>query len=67
METMYDNNGDFVKVNTMVLRIGTKSEEHEVEKQRALEKFSREMESALSGKAGDIPIRVQRDASPFSE
>lgn len=77
METMYDNNGDFVKVNTMVLRIGTKSEfdengsyvdkEHEVEKQRALEKFSREMESALSGKAGDILIRVQRDASPFSE
>lgn len=77
VETMYDNNGDFVKVNTMVLRIGTKSEfdengsyvdkEHEVEKQRALDKFSREMESALSGKAGDIPIRVQRDASPFSE
>lgn len=77
VETMYDNNGDFVKVDTLVLRIGTKSEfdengyyvdkEHEVEKQRALEEFSKEMEAALNGKIGDIPIRVQRDASPFSE
>lgn len=77
VETMYDNNGDFVKVNTLVLRIGTKSEfdengyyvdkEHEVEKQRALEEFSKEMEAALNGKIGDIPIRVQRDSSPFSE
>lgn len=77
VETMYDNNGDFVKVNTLVLRIGTKSEfdengyyvdkEHEVEKQKALEEFSKEMESELNGKIDDIPIRVQRDSSPFSE
>lgn len=77
VETMYDNNGDCVKVNTLVLRIGTKSEfdengyyvdkEHEAQKQRALEEFSKEMETTLNGKIGDIPIRVQRDSSPFSE
>lgn len=75
--TFYDNNTDFVEVNALVLKIGTNDEfdengewvnkEHEVEKQRALKAFSDRMESELNGKLGDIPIRVRRDFSLFSE
>ena len=77
IKTLYDNNGDFVEINAIVLRIGTQSEfdengsyvnkEHEVEKQKALKSFSKEMEEQLKGKLGDIPIRVQRDFSLFDE
>lgn len=77
IKTLYDNNGDFVEINAIVLRIGTQSEfdengsyvnkEHEVEKQRKLKNFSEQMEEQLKGKLGDIPIRVQRDFSLFDE
>lgn len=75
--TSYDNNTDFVEVNALVLKISTNDEfdengnwvnkEHEVEKQRALREFSDRMESELNGKLGDVPIRVRRSFSLFSE
>ncbi len=75
IKTLYDNNGDFVEINAIVLRIGTQSEfdengsyvnkEHEADKQRELKNFSEQMEEQLKGKLGDIPIRVQRDFSLF--
>lgn len=75
--TGYDNDTDFVELNALVLKIGSKSEfdengdyvseEHEVEKQRALQEFSNRMEAELNGKLGDVPIRVRRDFSLFSE
>lgn len=75
--TFYDNDTDFVEVNALVFKIGTNEEydengnlvnkEHEVEKQRALQEFSHRMESELNGKLGDIPIRIRRDFSLFSE
>lgn len=77
VKTMYDNNGILVEVNAIVFRIGTQSEfdengnyvnkKYEVEKQRALKKFSNLMEENLNGKLGKIPIRIQLDFSPFSE
>lgn len=75
--TSYDNNTDFVELNALVLKIATNEEfdengnyvnkEHEVQKQRALQEFSNRMETELNGKLGDVPIRVRRDFSLFSE
>lgn len=70
IETSYDSklSSDFVTVDSLVLIIGTMSEfdengnyvnqNHEKEKMDALEKFCEQMENALNGKLGDVPIRV---------
>lgn len=70
VETFYDSRlqPDFVKMNALVLIIGTMSEfdesgnyvslEHEKEKAESLRSFAIEMEQELEGRLGDVPIRV---------
>lgn len=70
VETFYDSRlqPDLVKMNALVLMIGTMSEfdengnyvslEHEKEKTESLRSFAEEMERELAGRLGDVPIRV---------
>lgn len=70
VETSYDYGlfPTFVTMDSLVFGIGTMSEfdsdgnyvdwEHEKEKKESLEIYAREMERQLTGKLGDVPIRV---------
>lgn len=68
--TYYDEelSPQFVPMEALVLEIGTMEEfdvagdyvscEHEIEKEKQLQEYAKNMEMALDGKLGEIPIRI---------